>query len=238
MDYRSMVSLEIDQEIKEMNKMHNDRWLLWVLAIVLMPLVCIFLVGKPHEYVEDINNLPEPIQVSTSGWVVKYINWDKIYIDFLAEYEIKWRVLAKRSYSETLGGANARTVNKLWPRDFAIWWSFMWDEQNMDKIVWNEFVNRAVQPHIKWEYISRFTEKWGRDGIETKRSNNHPIWGNLRIRLLLKKIKVGDVIKMKWYLVYVHPEKWNWRWWPSSMVRDDNWCEIIYVTDIAWLREK
>ena len=69
-------------------------------------------------------------------------------------------------------------------------------------------------------------------------SNNHPIWSNLKINLLFKKVRVWDVIRLKWYLVYVHPERWWWSWWPSSMVRDDYGCEIIYVTDITWLKQK
>ena len=117
----------------------------------------------------------------------------------------------------------------------------MSDEQNMDKFIWSEFIDRMVQPHIKREYSSWLSQNWGRDGLVVKRSNNHPIWSNQKIRLYLKKIKVGDVIRIKWYLVNVYPESGWRRRWPSSLNRDDSWdhaCEIIYVTEISRLKER
>lgn len=242
MEYEDSVYLEIQNQMNKKSKMRSDYLLLWLIAILLIPFLCFFFVRKPHEYVSDINNLPEPTQIETSWWIVKVVNWQNIHIDFLAEYQVQGRVLAKKSYTELF--ADNEIVNKMWPRDFVLGWWVMWDEKNMDKFSRWEYGNRVVYGVIKRDYYNRFTEtfswKWESDPVtfRTSFSNNHPIWSTQKIRLLMKKIKVWDVIRFKWYLVYIYPEFWYWWWWPSSMVRDDHGCEIIYVTDIIWLREK
>jgi len=243
---RNSAYYEIKQQMKERNKRHNDSWLLLIVVILLLPFLSFFSVKKPYEYVSNINNLPEPIQISTTGWIVKNVNWENIYIDFLAEYEIKWRVLAKKSYVEIL--ADNKIVNKISPKDFAIWWWPFSKKENMDLMRRIEDGNRTVRPVIK-EYSEKYYNWFNREfsgdykqgdfwtlGINF--SHNHLIQSNQRIRSLLKRVRVGDVIKIKWYLVFVHPEQGNWWRWPSSMVRDDHGCEIIYVTDISWLKEK
>jgi hypothetical protein len=59
------------------------------------------------------------------------------------------------------------------------------------------------------------------------------------VKRLLRWIKKGDYVQIKWYLVALTWDKWyNLR---SSLVRDDTWdwaCETILVTDVKWLKEK
>ena len=242
MGYENTIYYELEKQFKDKSKKRYDHLLLWVIIILLIPFLCFLFVKKPHTYVSDINNLPEPVQVPAGWRAVKHINWETVYIEFLAQYEVQWRVLAKKSYAELF--ADNVVVNKMWPRDFVLWRWVMGREENMDKFNWWEYWNRVVYWVIKHEYYDWFTEtfSWNRESdpilFRTSFSNNHPIWSTQKIRLLMQKIKVWDVIKMEWYLVYVHPQYGNWWWWPSSMVRDDHGCEIIYVTDISWLREK
>jgi len=248
MKKESSVYLEIEQQMKEKSKVSHDIWLLWIIFVLLIPFLCTILVKKPHEYVSDINNLPEPIQTEASWWTVITVYWEKIYIDFLAEYDIQWLVLAKKAYAEVLVGSYNKIVNKIWPRDFVLWRWALWKKENMDLMRWSEYGDRYVQPYIK-EYTDEYFDWYNREfsgdykhgnfwTIGLNFSNNHPVSGSPKIRRLLKKIKVWDVVRIKWYLVYIHPEHWTWYWWPSSLVRDDHWCEIIYVTDISWLKEK
>lgn len=239
---------EIKQQFRKDGKKQSNEILYIILWILALPIVFLWLfIKKPHEYVPDINNLPDPIQISTSWWTTMNVNWATIYIDFLAEYDIQWRVLATRNYDDS---GLWKIWDKISPRDFVLWWwSIMSKKESMKYFIADEYLlDRWVYFYPKNEYINRFNESFGVDYISTSYrnggyklfnkyfSNNHPIWSNMKINLLFKKVRVWDVIRMKWYLVYAH---WNQgHWWPSSMVRDDYWCEIIYVTDITRLKQK
>lgn len=241
---------ETYQEIKEQLRRDN-KWQSEILYIILwiltLPFVLLWLfVPKPHEYVPDINNLPEPIQISTSGWTAMEVDGQKIYIDFLAEYDIQWRVLATRNYDDSFIW---KIWNKISPRDFVLWWwPIMSKKENMKRFNADEYlIDRWVYFYPKTEYINWFNESFDvvyrsanyRNNDYKKfhiyYSNNHPIWSNKKINLLFKKIRVWDVIRLKWYLVKACIG--SWCRWPSSLVRDDYWCEIIYVTDITWLKQ-
>ena len=200
---------------------------------------------KPYEYVDNLNNLSEPIQIPASWWVIMKVDWTDVYIDFLAEYDISWKVISIRDYIW------ADVIRKLWPRDFTIgWWKF-WRTEYINKFNWNDMRDRFIYYRPKQWNEDRFKEEfwWERwqtlpTTFLTSFSNNHPIPSNRKIKLLMKKIKEGDIIRLKWYLIYAHRETKNnkqWHRWPSSLVRTDtgNWaCEIIYVTDVSRLKEK
>ena len=238
------IKLEIKKQFKENNNQHNNKILLIIIIICLSPIIVLFLIPKPHQYVQNVDNLPEPIQMPTTWWTTMKIDGTTIYIDFLAEYDIQWRVLATRNYDDSFMW---NIWNKISPRDFVLWWwPIMSKRENIKKFEFEEYLsNRQVFVRPKYEYIERLGETFNIDPRHknldnrkpyiTTRSNNHPIWSNIKINRLFKKVKVWDVIRLKWYLVYVHWDQWNW--WPSSLVRDDEWCEIIYVTNISWLKD-
>ena len=224
-------------------KYDKYKYLLYwiILFIIFLPQITLFFTKKTYEYVPDINNLPEPTQTQTSWGVIMQVLWENVYIDFLAKYEVSWKVISARNY------IGADVIRKLWPRDFVLWWWKMWRQEYIDKFSWNDMRDRYIYYRIKpwneerfknefwWDFWKR--QQWSLKEFLVTFSNNHPIPANKKIRLLMNKIKEWDVIKMKWYLVYVHPEKWNRYRWPSSLVRDDFWCEIMYVTDISRLKE-
>jgi len=106
---------KIYQELKsELNKENNMKWkgfnkygkykilIYWiVLFIVFLPQIILFLTKKPHEYIEDLDNLPEPIQTEASWWTTMKVHWVDVQIDFLAKYDIKWKVISTRDYAWT-----------------------------------------------------------------------------------------------------------------------------------------
>ena len=230
--------------IKQHGKYKNIFYFI-LLFCLLLPNIVLFLMKKPYEYVEDLDNLPEPTQTSTSWWTVMKIGWVDVYIDFLAEYDISWRVISIRDYIW------ADVIRKLWPRDFTIGWWKLWRTEYINKFNWNDMKDRFIYYRLKKWNENRFKEEFWSGRWQTlptsfliSFSNNHPIPSNRKIKLLMKKIKEGDTIRLKWYLIYAHRKTKNnlqRRWWPSSLVRTDNWdgaCEIIYVTDISRLKEK
>lgn len=252
------INQKIYQELKsELNKENNMKWkgfnkygkykilIYWiVLFIVFLPQIILFLTKEPHEYIEDLDNLPEPIQTEASWWTTMKVHWVDVQIDFLAKYDIKWKVISTRDYAWT-------DIEKwLWPRDFVLWWWKMSKQEFIDKIKWNDMRNRFIYIRVPYWNEDRFDQEFSGDirhgnlwTVITQFSNNHPIPANKKIRNLMKKIKEWDVVRLQWYLVYAHWEtkRWKYRRWPSSLVRDD-WdphsCEIIYVTDVTRLKEK
>ena len=250
---------EIYEELKsEFNQKNKKLWvsikqhskykyiLYFILLFLLsIPYIVLSLIRKPYEYVDNLNNLPEPIQTPASWWVIMNVDWVDVYIDFLAEYDISWRIISIRDYIW------ADVIRKLWPRDFTIgWWKF-WKNEYISKFNWNDMRDRFIYYRLKDWNQTRFKEEFWEERWQnlptsfiTSFSNNHPIPSNRKIKLLMKKIKEWDIVRLRWYLIYAHREtKNNWQRhrWPSSLVRTDTWngsCEIIYVTDISRLKEK
>ena len=198
---------------------------------------------KSYEYIDDIYNLPEPLQISTSWWTTMRVHWVDVQVDFLAEYDIKWKVISVKDYAWT-------DIEKwLWPRDFTLWRWKLSNQEIIDKFHWNDMRNRFIYAYVPYENIDWFDKEFSWDirhnnrwTLWTQFSNNHPIPSNKKIKRLMKKIKEWDVVRLQWYLVYVHFKTNNWLWqWRSSLSRDDRWgwaCEVIYVTDISRLKEK
>ena len=81
----------------------------------------------------------------------------------------------------------------------------------------------------------------GIDGVARQCSNNHLIPADTRVKKAIKKIKKGDHIRITGYLVYIDGKKSDGTtfFWNSSTTRDDDGdgaCEVIYVTDVEWLK--
>ena len=244
------IKADFDKENKtkrEWIKKHGKYriFLFWIILFLLfLPSIVLFFTKKTYEYVPDLDNLPEPIQTPTSWWTTMNVKWTDVQIDFLAKYDISWKIISIRDYAWT-------DIEKgLWPRDFVIWRWKMWRQEIIDKFNRNDMKNRIIYAYVPYENTDRFNKEFDADvqhgnrwTCMTSYSNNHPIPANKRIRLLMKKIKEWDVVRLQWYLVYARRTSKNrdYRRWPSSLVRTDTWnwaCEIIYVTDITRLKEK
>lgn len=241
---------EINETYKKRSKrMYNGKFFLYVIILlfVAMPLIFRRAMTK-YEYVENIMDLPEPIQGEATGEIIKNVRWVPITIEFLASYDISARVINTWDYIEFDIG------NSLWVRDFALWWWKFSDPTNIDKLDWYENSIRAGWFSIPRENINWFNETFPWELLDERNnvwntnsslpfSHNHPIASSRKIEQLLRRVKKWDVVRIKWYLVYAHRnEKWvQHSWWPSSLVRSDTWdwaCEIIYVTDIKRLKQK
>ena len=248
---------EIYQEIKsDFEKSNKNKggffktrgnykmWLYWIiLFLVFLPQIVLLLTKKSYEYTENLDNLSEPIQTLTSWWVNMKIHWVDVKINFLAEYDISWKVISAKDYAWT-------DIEKwLSPRDFVLWRWKMSRQEIIDKFNWNDYRNRFIYAYVPEENANRFDaefswniKKWDRWTVRTQFSNNHIIPANKKVRRLIKKIKEWDVVRLKWYLVYVHFQTKQWyRERHSSMSRDDRWdhsCEVFYVTDVTRLKEK
>ena len=228
-------------EFRKRNKVYMILWLI-LLFILSIPLIILEFM-KSYEYVDSFNNISEPIQIPTSGWTTIYANWDIINVDFLAEYDIKWRVLATAQYWENvfekaLGGSLLED-NIIRYKDVWIWWWFLTQDdyvKRFNRTSLSRFLLPEIDSYEDYLYIKdRFT--W--EDINRHMSHNHLVPANDRIKKLLRWIQKWQFIHIKWYLVRLHSNRWYNL--VSSLTREDmgDWaCETIYVTDITRLKEK
>ncbi len=203
----------------------------------------VYMPNKTYIYVDDFTKIWEPIQKSTSWWFTKFVEWENIRFQYLAEYVITWRVLATAQYWATLVErllwSWALTDNAIRYRDVWIWWWFLADEDYASRFSrwsYNRFLFPSVESKTDWDYIS---QKYSWDDIQLHFSHNHLIPKDDHVKRLIRWIKKWEYVQIKWYLVSLLWDKWYKL--SSSLVRDDSWdwaCETILVTDVVWLKEK
>lgn len=82
----------------------------------------------------------------------------------------------------------------------------------------------------------------GEKEIDKYLSNIHAIHSNYKIEKLLQMVKVNDYIRIKGYLVNVDSETGGY--WHSNVIKNADGelipheCEIVYVENLVWLKEK
>ena len=139
-----------------------------------------------------------------------------------AEFDIQARVLSRETYY--LG-----TESDLSPIDLALGWGRMSDQAVLDRIDISQsgrwyFTRYDLPPPIpEWEIIN-------------SSSNMHMIPADSSVERDLKRLRPGELVRLKGYLVDIdHESGWAWR---TSMRRDDTGkgaCEIVYVNDVQRL---
>lgn len=246
------INNEIYQEIKQQfnknsEKMKFDNKILLIILgifwlMLLIPL-SIFLCMKSYEHIDSFNNIPEPLQIPTSWWTIIYANWDTVNVNFLAEYDIKWRVLATAQYWDNIFdralGSSLLEDKTIRYKDVWIWWWFMTQDDYVNRFnrkSSGRWLHPGFTTNENWNYVfSKFSWK----EINSNISHNHLIPANNRVKFLLYWIRRWQYIHIKWYLVWMYSDRgYNI---VSSLTREDMWdwaCETIYVTDVTWLKEK
>lgn len=242
-------SWEIYKELKhEFNKKKPKKigryeiLMVILLAMFLFPIFQLQIMKK-YERIDSFDSISEPIQTPTTWWVMMEVNGEKINIDFLAEYDIKGRVLATAQYWDNIFERMFNTAFRLDKtiryKDVWIWWWFLTQDdyvKRFNRTSLSRFLLPEYKSYQDYLYIkSRFS--W--EDINSHMSHNHLIPADNRIQTLLRWIKKWQYIHIKWYLVRLHWD--NGYNLVSSLTRDDMWdwaCETIYVTDITRLKEK
>lgn len=152
----------------------------------------------------------------------RLIRHDDYVVSPRAEFDIQARVLSRETYY--LG-----TESDLSPIDLALGWGRMSDQAVLDRIEISQsgrwyFTRYDLPPPIpEWEIIS-------------SSSNMHMIPADSSVERDLKRLRPGELVRLKGYLVDIdHESGWAWR---TSMRRDDTGqgaCEIVYVNDVQRL---
>ena len=235
---------EFEQKNKKFWKRKDTYIILWLILLFILSIPFIVLeLMKSYEYIDSYYDIIAPIQIPTTWWTTIDVDWDIVNIDFLAEYDIMWRVLATAQYwdnifERALGSAYLED-NIIRYKDVGIWRWFLTQDEYVKKFNWTS-LSRFLLPEPK-SYEDRLyvKDRYSREDINSHMSHNHLVPANDRIKKLLRWIQKWQFIHIKWYLVWLHSNRWYNL--VSSLTRNDMWdwaCETIYVTDISRLKEK
>jgi hypothetical protein len=66
--------------------------------------------------------------------------------------------------------------------------------------------------------------------------NNHLITDDPAIRRAVDRVRVGDQVHLKGMLVNYQMEDWREFWRRTSITREDNGCEVVYLQEVDVLR--
>ena len=171
----------------------------------------------------------DPIQGPAEGSLKTEAAGYDITIRYLASYDIKALVVHTHDYN------SGDYTSQLAPRDLALAWGPVAEYNNRIDFHWSQ--------SNRWYYwqvndARELDPVGGTSGVSTHSANNHIVPANAEIRKELMKVKAGDSVELKGYLVDIHGTKDDGSWvsWTSSTSRTDTGdgaCEIIYVTEFV-----
>ena len=162
----------------------------------------------------DQHNLSQP----------EAFQFDDFTITRRAAFDIQARVLSRETY---FWG----NESDLSPIDLALGWQKMSDQAVIDQINIRQggrwyYTRYALPPPIPEQEIIRSS------------ANMHMIPANPAVEKDLKRLRPGELVRIKGYLVDVdHASGWMWR---TSLTREDTGqgaCEIVYVEDVQRLTD-
>jgi hypothetical protein len=192
------------------------RRLLILSVVVLCYLVVRDWEKSPLVHPPGILVIKQPLQVNMEP---TDFMMDDYRITRRARFEINARVLSKEPYYMS------READ-LSPFDLALGWGVMSDQSVLDQI--------DISQSGRW-YRTRFElpPPIPDQQIISNSSNMHMIPARDDIGRSLKKLREGDIITLRGYLVDVdHDSGWHWR---TSMSRQDTGggaCEIVFVESL------
>lgn len=181
-----------------------------------------------------ISGLSEPVQEKLtskdeSGTHLSMDGWE-MDVTYEYKYEVDALVISAKSYSA--GGIES----DLAPKDIAFAWGTVAELNEEVDFNWSQS-NRWCNWHIYTD--EELAKVGGVSAVDRQSSNNHIIPANDAVKKNLKKVKKGDHLKLKGYLVSINGTKSDKTfYWNSSTTREDSGdgaCEVIYTTSIEWL---
>jgi len=158
----------------------------------------------------------QPVQVEVGSSVFRF---DDYILTRRARFEVRARVLSKEPYY--LG----RTAD-LSPIDLALGWGVMSDSAVLDEI---DISQSGRWYHTRYELPPPVDERL----MMASSSNMHMIPARKDVEGALKKLRVGDIVDIRGFLVDVdHESGWYWRSSLSRTDTGDGACELVYVESL------
>ncbi|MBO4864139.1 MAG: hypothetical protein J5517_07225 [Eubacterium sp.] len=171
---------------------------------------------------------PAPIQTETTGGTSMAIGDYDVDIKYLYEYDVDALVIHTHNYP------GFDIDSKLVPKDVALAWGSV--------AQFNETIDFHWSQSGRWyrwkaDSYDEIAPVGGVEGVNTQSANNHLIAADAVVKSQIKKIRRGDHVHLKGYLVNVDATKsnGNYFYWYSSTSREDTGdgaCEVFYVTSV------
>jgi hypothetical protein len=231
---------ENNKKGKSKVKSNKKKYIIIMIIFILIGFILLlyinryYLFGREYVYVDNLYNLKDPIQEKASGTKKITIDGENVFISRLYSYKIQARVIDTKQY------IGFDLLNKLSPEDMGLAWDFMVEDRNIDKINCYSHSNRLLNYRI---YDNSWLESaGGRERVNQRVSNNHLIPADKTVKGKLLSIKKGEYVELEGYLVTAYTTDSDSNiYWKSSDTRTDTGdgaCEVIYVTDVKWLKQK
>ena len=148
---------------------------------------------------------------------------DEYFINAIAQFELKAKVLSKERY-------RFDRESDLAPYDLALGWGKMSNQTIVDKF--------EISQRRRWFFWDADNYPIPRKEIEKSASNMHIIPATDEIMDELDDLIVGEIIYLKGYLVSAMSPADGWRW-KSSLSRDDTGngaCEVVWVEKLLRIK--
>ena len=180
-----------------------------------------------------VPGIPAPVQKEASGKAEVDTGGYHVEYNYQYSYDIKALVVHTRDYK---GGMDF--TSKISPKDLALAWGKVAEYNDRIDFGWRQSGRWYFWECDSYEDIAL---AGGVAGISSCSSNNHIIPATHSVKEDVMKIKTGDYIELKGYLVNVFATKGadDMYYWNSSTTRDDTGdgsCEVFYVTEVNWLK--
>lgn len=146
---------------------------------------------------------------------------DDYRVTQLATFQIKAKVLSRKSYSED-------RQSELSPVDLVLGWKQMSDDRVLERI--------NISQSGRWYYWMMDRSPITEREVEFYSANMHLIPADPEVESLINQVGIGDIIELRGDLVRVDAAD-GWRW-VSSLSRTDvgaNSCELILVKSVQRL---
>jgi hypothetical protein len=211
-------------------KPHRKRRLIlfgiFLVIMLMFPPIYNFLHGKQR----SVAGIRNPIQTAARGEKQITRNGYELTLDYKYAYDIEGLVVTTRDYN------GSSLEDKLAPKDVGLAWGNVAEYNTQLGFHWVA-KKRALG-------LNEDIDSWGKkqalvgsvEDAMKQYSNNHLVVLDLLVQESIEKIKVGDHVRIKGYLVNIDGDSGNKHYsWHSSTKRDDLGCEVILVESVEWL---
>ncbi len=199
---------------KILNIIHSNIFknsMLFVVVLCLLFAYGFFKTVKRHP--PGITVLDSPVQETLE--YAKVFEKEGYQIQALYKYKIKGKVLAFGNFFFT-------SAPKLSPYDITLGWQELSDQAIIDQI---QFTH--MPRYVSWNYSNDFA--LSHEYVNSHVSNNHIIPADRKISDILSDVRVGDIITLSGYLVYVSKDNMSWTSSTSRFDQGDGACEVMWV---------
>ncbi len=193
----------------------------------------------------DLNKdlIPAPVQTNMKKLsFVEEVRGTKVTISKIAEYDITGKVEALQYYNTNaiaslLSFKGNNIYDYLSPLDLTLTWGELALKENSGHITMDQYYMNS-QRIVWWKCDNELLKKYDKQFINSHLSNNHLISLNNGIRSELAKVKIGQIVRIKGFLVGLEANDGS-HWGPSSISRTDEGngaCEIILIEDFLIMK--